>query len=167
MRVLSFFNSSINSFTGSFLFKQGFYNYKYASKNIEVYGIDVNNEKKVEKLLNKIFLKKNFKGFDCIIDDGSHNLSDILFSLNFFFKHLKSRGFYIIEDYKHPNYYSYNKNINHILIDELLVKFKNKEYFSSDYITSEEQNSLFNSIKEISTYKGNLKDSDICFIEKN
>ena len=142
-------------------------NYKYASKNIEVYGIDVNNEKKVEKLLNKIFLKKNFKGFDCIIDDGSHNLSDILFSLNFFFKHLKSRGFYIIEDYKHPNYYSYNKNINHILIDELLVKFKNKEYFSSDYITSEEQNSLFNSIKEISTYKGNLKDSDICFIEKN
>ena len=59
------------------------------------------------------------------------------------------------------------ENVNHILIDELLVKFKNKEYFSSDYITSEEQNSLFSSIKEISTYKGNLKDSDICFIEKN
>ena len=142
-------------------------NYKYASKNIEVYGIDVNNKKKVEKLLNKIFLKKNFNGFDYIIDDGSHNLSDILSSLNLFFKHLKSRGFYIIEDYKHPNYYSYNKNVNHILIDELLEKFKNKEFFSSDYITGEEQNSLFYSIKKISTYKGNLKDSDICFIEKN
>ena len=54
-----------------------------------------------------------------------------------------------------------------LLLFVIVLIFKNKEYFSSEYITGEEQNSLFNSIKEISTYKGNLKDSDICFIEKN
>ena len=43
--------------------------------------------------------------FDVIIDDGSHYLSDILFSLKTFFKLVNKGGFYVIEDYKHPNYY--------------------------------------------------------------
>ena len=48
--------------------------------------------------------------FDLIIDDGSHNLSDILISIKIFFKHLKQKGLYIIEDFKYPNYHKYNNN---------------------------------------------------------
>ena len=71
-------------------------------------------------------MQYNFKGFDLIIDDGSHNLSDILNGLKFFFKYVKSNGVYIIEDFKHPNYYAYNNNIDHIFIDELLNNFQKK-----------------------------------------
>ena len=41
--------------------------------------------------------------------------------------------FYIIEDFKHPNYYKYNKNINHILIDEFLNNLKKKRLFIQIY----------------------------------
>ena len=63
-------------------------NFKYVSKNIEVFGVDVKNEEKVRSILEDIFKIKGFKGFDLIIDDGSHLLSDIIYSLNFFFKML-------------------------------------------------------------------------------
>ena len=53
----------------------------------------------------------------------------MLFSLNFFFKHLEKNGFFILEDYKFPNYYNYNKNIDEILIDELIEKIKLKKKF--------------------------------------
>ena len=46
-----------------------------------------------------IFKENSFEKFDIIIDDGSHYLSDILFSLNFFFKLLNQGGTYIIEDF--------------------------------------------------------------------
>ena len=52
------------------------------------------------------------KIFDIIIDDGSHkNLSDILFSIKYLFKILNKKGVYIIEDFKFPNYYKYNRMI--------------------------------------------------------
>ena len=35
-------------------------NFKYKSENIYVYGIDINNQKKVVKTLNKIFSEQNF-----------------------------------------------------------------------------------------------------------
>ena len=35
---------------------------------------------------------------------------------------------YVIEDYKHPNYYTYNKDVNDILIDDLLSNLKNKKF---------------------------------------
>ncbi len=73
-------------------------NFKYKSEKINVFGIDINNQTKVQKTLNKIFSEQNFTQFDLIIDDGSHNLSDILISLKFFFKYVKNNGLYIIED---------------------------------------------------------------------
>ena len=82
------------------------------SKNIHVFGIDIKNEKKVIKTLNKIFSIHQFNEFDIIIDDGSHNLSDILVSLKFFFQIHEKKRFFIIEDFKHPNY----TNIIKILI---------------------------------------------------
>ena len=68
-----------------FCFDINISNFKYFSKNIEVFGVDINNINKVKKILQKIFLKNNFENFDLIIDDGSHKLSDILLGLNFFF----------------------------------------------------------------------------------
>ena len=101
-------------------------NFKYKSKKIDVFGVDVNNKKKIEKILKKIFSEQKIDAFDLIIDDGSHFLSDILNSLKFFFKYLKNNGLYVIEDYMHPNYYEFNNNIQHIFINELLDNLVNK-----------------------------------------
>ena len=58
--------------------------------------LDINNKNQVNKTLNQIYKKNNFQKFDLIIDDGSHNLKDILVSLNSFFSHLKDKNFFII-----------------------------------------------------------------------
>ncbi len=141
-------------------------NFKYKSKNIEVFGLDINNKKKVKKVLKKIFYEKKINEFDIIIDDGSHNLSDILFGFKTFFQFLKTKGSYIIEDYKHPNYYEYNRNIDHVLVDEFLTNLKNKKISTSYIFDKKEQVDLINSIEKIEIFKGNLRDSDISFITK-
>ena len=150
-----------------FCFDINISNFKYFSKNIEVFGVDINNINKVKKILQKIFLKNNFENFDLIIDDGSHKLSDILLGLNFFFKYLKNDGIFVIEDYMHPNYYETNRDIDHIFIDELLQNLREKKTFSSSKISFHDQKYLIEKIKEINTFKGNLRDSDICFIKKS
>ena len=149
-----------------FCFDINIANFKYKSKNIHVYGIDINNKIKITKTLNQIFKKHQFSFFDLVIDDGSHNLSDILFSLNFFFEYLKEDGTFIIEDFKHPNYYQYNRDMDHILVDEFLDNIKNKKFSISSIINKEEQKQLMNTIKDIDLRKGNLSDSDICFLKK-
>ena len=149
-----------------FCFDINISNFKYKSKNIHVFGIDINNEKKINKILDSIFLQYNFDGFDLIIDDGSHNLSDILNGLKNFFQYLKSNGIYIIEDFKYPNYYTYNKNINHIFIDELLNNLQNKKISTSNIFTKNDQINFINQIEKIESFKGNLDDSDIVFINK-
>ena len=118
------------------------------------------------KTLNKIFSEQNFTQFDLIIDDGSHNLSDILMSLKFFFKYVKKQGLYIIEDYKHPNYYKYNRNIDHLLVNQIFESLNNKKFFKSNIFSDDDQIELIKSIKIIETFKGNLKNSDISFITK-
>ena len=140
--------------------------FKYTSKSIEVFGVDIKNEKKIKKIIQNIFFKNNINFFDLIIDDGSHQLSEILLSLNFFYNYVKKDGMYIIEDFKHPNYYKYNNDVDDILLDELLNSLINKRHFKSAFFTNEEQTNLMKTIKKINIYKGNLKDSDICFIEK-
>jgi predicted O-methyltransferase YrrM len=141
-------------------------NFKYYSKNINVYGVNINNLKKVEKTIIEIKKINKFKMFDIIIDDGSHYLSDIIFTLKNLFKNLKPKGLYVIEDFKHPNYYSYNKDVNHILIDKMLKNISKKKIFNSKILDRDNQLYLHKSIKSINTYKGKLKDSDICFIKK-
>ena len=59
-----------------------------------------------------------------------------------------------------------NHNVNDILFDQLISNFQKKQIFKSDLINKSEQKFLMKNIKTINTYKGNLKDSDICFIEK-
>ena len=150
-----------------FCFDVNISNFEYKSKKIHVFGIDIKNQKKTIKTLNKIADQFKIKEFDIIIDDGSHNLSDILVALKFFFKYLKNKGLYVIEDFKHPNYYQYNKNINHILIDELFKNLEKKNTFNSILFTKNEQLELINMIDKIEVFKGNLNDSDISFITKS
>ena len=142
-------------------------NFIYSSKRIQVYGLDINNEKQLNKILKKISLETDSNFFDIIIDDGSHYLSDILFSLKFLFRYINRGGLYIIEDFKHPNYYSYNKNIDHIFADQVLTNLKEKSLFKSDIFNKSDQIYLQDNISSIVNYKGNLKDSNICFIKKN
>ena len=149
-----------------FCFDINISNFEYKSKKIHVFGLDIKNEKKIKKALNKIFLKFDIEGFDIIIDDGSHNLSDILFGLKLFFSLVKKNGLYVIEDFKHPNYYKYNNNIDHIFMDEFLQNLKRKVISTSNIISKNEQINLMNSIKDIEVFKGNLDDSDISFIKK-
>ena len=63
----------------------------YKSENIKVHGLDINNENKLKKILEKINVDEKSPFFDVIIDDGSHYLSDILFSLKTFFQLLKKK----------------------------------------------------------------------------
>ena len=150
-----------------FCFDVNISNFEYKSKKIHVFGIDINNQKKAIKIMNKIAYQFNIEKFDIIIDDGSHNLSDILIALKFFFKYLKNKGLYVIENFKHPNYYPYNKNINHILIDELLKNLENKNTFNSNIFTKNEQLGFMDMVDKIEVYKGNLNNSDIGFIFKS
>ena len=150
-----------------FCFDINISNFEYKSKKIHVFVIDIKNQKKTIKTLNKIADQLRIKEFDIIIDDGSHNLSDILIALKLFFKYLKNKGLYVIEDFKHPNYYRYNKNINHILIDELFENLEKKNTFNSVLFTKNEQLELMSMVDKIEVFKGNLNDSDISFITKS
>jgi len=149
-----------------FCFDINISNFKFTSKNIEVYGVDINNRSEILKILSKIFFKHQIKNFDLIIDDGSHKLSDILSSLKFFLGYLKIGGVYVIEDFKHPNYYKYNRDIDDILADDLLLKIKEKKFFQSTVFNKNDQKYLFDSVKGVDIFKGNLKDSDIAFLKK-
>ena len=150
-----------------FCFDINISNFKYYSKNIEVFGMDISDVKKTEKTIKTIFEKYNFQEFDLIIDDGSHNLSDILICINTLFKYLKKKGIFVIEDFKFPNYYSYNKNVDDVYVDDLIKYISSKRYFNSKIINRESQTYFFNSVEKINSYKGNLTNSDICFIKKN
>ena len=74
-----------------FCFDINISNFEYKSKKIHVFGLDINNQKKTIKIINKIADQYKIEEFDIIIDDGSHNLSDILRALKFFFKYLKKK----------------------------------------------------------------------------
>ena len=149
-----------------FCFDINISNFKYASKQINVFGLDIANIKKVHSTISKIFDQEKIQGFDIIIDDGSHLLSDMLIGLSVLFDYLNSNGIYVIEDFRFPNYFKRNKNVNDILIDTLITKIQEKSYFKSNYIDEKKQNKLFDSVSSLSIYKGNLKESDICFIKK-
>ena len=90
-----------------------------------------------------------------------------MIGLKFLFDYLKDKGVYVIEDFKFPNYYAYNRNVDDILIDRLLKNLKEKKFFNSSILNKNDQLNLINLIKKIDIYKGNLKESDICFIKKN
>ncbi len=137
-------------------------NVSIKSKRINYFGLNSSNIKQMINFLKKSDQKRN--SFNFIIDDGSHNLSDQLFSLNFFFKHLKKNSIYIIEDYKFPNYFKRNYDVKELKISEMITKIRKKKYFKSKIIEKETIDELFSS--KIYQYKGNGDYSDIVFFEK-
>lgn len=138
----------------------------YSSEKIYVYGLNINNEEKLIKTFKSLNINRNSNLFDIIIDDGSHYLSDILITFKNLFEYVNNGGIYIIEDFKFPNYYETNKDIDHILVDKVLESLNNKKLFDSNIIEKDFQVYLQNQIKNIKIYKGKLKDSDICFITR-
>ena len=61
-------------------------NFKYKSKKIKVFGMDISKKKMINNFYKKIKITSENEFFDIIIDDGSHKLSDILISLGNFLK---------------------------------------------------------------------------------
>ena len=120
----------------------------------------------LDKFYKIINISKDAQYFDIIIDDGSHKLSDIVTALSSLYKNLRSGGFYIIEDFKYPNYYKHLNDCTELKIDQILDCFKNKRKFKSNILTEENIDYIINSIKEISEYRGLCKDSDIAFIKR-
>ena len=142
-------------------------NFKYYSKKIKVYGLDISKELMVKKFYKKINILPETKFFDIIIDDGSHKLSDILFSLNSFYKNLKKNGFYVIEDFMFPNYFEHLNDVDELKIDELAERIRNKKKFNSNIIEDKLKNYFKNKNNIVNVYKGNLSNSDIVFFQKN
>ena len=142
-------------------------NFKYSSKKIEVFGLDISDFKMIKNFFKEIGLNEKQPFFDIIIDDGSHKLSDILYAFKILFQNLRSGGFYIIEDYKLPNLFKHLNNIDDIKINAMLENLKKKKIFSSKIINQDFQKYLIKNINNIYTYKGKTENSDICFIKKN
>ncbi|MAV22353.1 MAG: hypothetical protein CMD95_00095 [Gammaproteobacteria bacterium] len=142
-------------------------NFLYKSERIFPFGIDSSNKKMLFKFLTKIDFFNKIKFFDIIIDDGSHMLSDQLFSLDYFYPYVKKKGFYIIEDYCFPEYFDRNNNVNDHKISEIINFFNNDTNFSSKILSSETIKEIKSTINNIYSYKGNTDLSDIVFFEKN
>ena len=141
-------------------------NFKYSSKRIHTYGVNTSDKKMMKNLLLKIDFFNSIKKFDLIIDDGSHKLSDQLKALDFFYKHVGSEGFYIIEDYKFPNYFSHLNDVDELKINEFIVKINNNEIINSVLVSQNTIKDIIANNKEIFEYKGNTENSDIVFFEK-
>jgi len=141
-------------------------NFIYKSNQIKVFGLDIRNTSSLENFIKKIGFIKNDSFFDIIIDDGSHRLSDMLFSINYFFPHLIKDGLYIIEEYNFPKYFQHLHDINHITIEDLISFIKNKKFFESSLIIKKNISELLK-VKNVETFKGSLLESDIVVLKKN
>ncbi len=141
-------------------------NFKFKSKQIFPYGVDVTNHKMIEKFLDKIEFKKNISFFDIIIDDGSHILSHQLKALNFFFKLVKKGGYYVIEDYKFPEYFKHLNDVSELSIGEMIKNIKKNKSFKTNLINKDTFDLLKKNSLNISEHKGRKDISDIMFIEK-
>ncbi|MDC0250502.1 hypothetical protein OAK11_00075 [Candidatus Pelagibacter sp.] len=137
---------------------------KYKSEKINFFGLDSSNSKMLYRFLKNIEERFFVKKFDVIIDDGSHILSDQLFSINYFYKYLKKGGYYIIEDYKFPNYYKRCNDVDENTIDIIIKKLKSNMIIKSQILQNDTIKKLYKA--KIFTYKGRTKISDIVFFQK-
>lgn len=141
--------------------------FKFSSKRFHVFGIDAVNYKMMLKFLNKIDFFNKVQYFDIIIDDGSHDLSDQLKTLNYYYKYVKPGGYYVIEEYKFSNYFDHLNTNEDLNVEELINKVNKKEFFASKLIEKDTINLFLKKSKSIFTYKGNTRISDIAFFETN
>ena len=140
------------------------FRFKYKSKNIKFFNCNIKNKSDLREF-NRKFRNKKFK---VIIDDGSHLLNDMIFSLKFFFKYLDKKGIYIIEDYNAPVYFKElnDSKENELLIEDIFKKIKKKQRFKSKILKNSDQDYLFKNISNVEYYKGKTNISDIAFLSK-
>ncbi|MDC1049438.1 class I SAM-dependent methyltransferase [Candidatus Pelagibacter sp.] len=144
-------------------------NYKliFRSKRLKFFNCNTTSTKEINNLDNILFENKE-NTFEVIIDDGSHIYSDILRNLTFFFKKVKSGGYYIIEDFNH---YRFSNELNDRDnsspdIHDILRHIVDKVQFNSTIIKEKFQFYCFDNISNITIHKGIQKDSFIAFIKK-
>ena len=74
--------------------------YFFEDERIKCFYTDQSDENELEKTIIEIQKINNHSGFDLIVDDGGHIVSDMVLSFKTLFKHIRSNGLYIIEDIK-------------------------------------------------------------------
>ena len=135
---------------------------------MSVYNDEFYLAESIESILNQTY--KNFEFI--IIDDGSHVLTHIMKNLMTFLSRVESNCYYVIEDFNAPKdepHLNDGKG-EEILIEELFQNIKEKKKFKSKIMSEDDQQFLFENIKEIHTYKGNHRVppyfSNIAFLKK-
>jgi hypothetical protein len=114
------------------------------------------------KAMAKVFSQSG-SDFDFIIEDGAHWPSHIMICLVCCLPHVKSGGFYFIEDLQT----SINAGIgayDNVQITQLWYEYISTGNLSRLYITRQEHENLLNSIKSVKMYK--CKNSRLLAIEK-
>jgi predicted O-methyltransferase YrrM len=142
-------------------------NFKYVSKKINVFGLDSTKIKNVKYFFKIMNITYDTEYFDIIIDDGSHKQDDILYTLNFFFRSLKSNGFYIIEDYRMMNFFKHLRVSGEPKVDKLIKYIKKKKRFNSSILELNFQKEMHKRVKTITYFKGLSKISNIVFFKKS
>lgn len=141
-------------------------NFKFTSKKFKVFHVNVSDIKSVYDFLKKNKIQKEEKYFDIIIDDASHKLSDQIKTLFFFSKYIKSKGIYVIEDYKFSDLYPHLMDCeNEYSIDKILNFLENQKMFKSTLIKQDDILQLIKKLKKINRHKGYHENSDIVFLQ--
>ena len=141
-------------------------NFIYRSNQIYPFGIDATNIEMVNKFLKKINFSKDLVNFDIIIDDGSHILSHQLKALNIFFKLVSPGGYYVVEEYKFPEYFEHLNDTDDPPLSKIIEDIKNKKNISVKLFNEETLRFLKIENLKIFEYKGDQKISDIVFLKK-
>ncbi len=141
-------------------------NFKFLSKRIKVFGLDITNKQMINNFFKKINISSEEKFFDIIIDDGSHKLSDMLFSLNTLFKNLKTDGYYVIEDYKFPNFFKHLDDDEELKIDDLIDKINQKKEIKSKILDKNIKKIFKSNPIGINSYQGSSEGAAIVFFRK-
>ena len=141
-------------------------NFKFLSKRIKVFGLDITNKQMINNFFKKINISSEEKFFDIIIDDGSHKLSDMLFSLNTLFKNLKTDGYYVIEDYKFPNFFKHLDDDEELKIDDLIDKINQKKEIKSKILDKNIKKIFKSNLIGINSYQGSSEGAAIVFFRK-
>ncbi len=134
--------------------------FRYKSKRINNFFIDVSSEDSIKKkLLNKEI------SFDVIIEDASHLLKDQIISLFLLFKKLNSGGLFITEELDFPdtrkdmNIYNEKPTLKNILLSVI----EQKE-FNSKYVSENDKKYFLENYASIEIFKGNT--NEIALIKK-
>ena len=119
------------------------------SDRVTVYKADQSDRKQLAE-----FFKIYGSNFDYIIEDGAHWPSNIMISLASCLQHVKSGGYYFIEDLQ--SRFNLNTDaFDNLQITSLFQEFISTGYLHRLYITREEHQYLLNNIKAIKMHHCN------------